>query len=110
MGNPKNKGKKCSSLFENGEVAPKKRARHAGLCESVSQEIATILLGFQIDELHFTSMRYMTEDSSGMDIISGCATKILEVVHSSCSEDLKSIQKDIPLQMPAFKYESLIRC
>lgn len=109
--NPKNAGKKCSSLLdEDGNVAPKKKTRHAGLCESVSQEVATILLGFKCNDHHYTTMRYMTEDSSGMDIISGCAAKILEIVHNSESPDLKSLQDQLPVQMPAFKYERLNRC
>jgi len=86
----KKKGLKCVRFFdENGDLrvdSQKIMKRYFWTQESIAREMTTLIWGFHCDfddkSSFFNSLLYMTPNSTGMDLISGGANEIRNVLES----------------------------
>jgi len=99
----KKKGIKCASILdEEGNVCDTKKAkrRFAWCEESCGREIVALIWGFYVlqgqEHTFFKGTVYLTPNSTGMDIISGGAHKVLKLM---TSENMRS---DLPKQAALF--------
>jgi len=90
------KGLKCTKFFdENGILLVKSQKtmkRYFWTQESIAREMTTLIWGFHCDfeekSSYFNSLLYMTPNSTGMDLISGGANEIRNILEARNHQDL----------------------
>lgn len=90
----KKKGLKCVRFFDqNGDLlenSQKVMKRYFWTQESIAREMTTLIWGFHCDfedkSSYFNSLLYMTPNSTGMDLISGGANEVRNILERKNQE------------------------